>query len=72
MHATVMTADGRLVRIVLFHTEVHSEQDYECQPVNQLTLAEVQKLAKALGQSSAAAPVSRPSHGQRNARAVVA
>jgi hypothetical protein len=59
MYATVMTADGRLARIVLFRAEVRSEQDYECQPVDLFTFAEVQKLAKALCPPPATTPVCR-------------
>jgi hypothetical protein len=68
MNATVVTADGRLARLVLFRTEVLSEQDYECQPRNQLTLAEVQKLAKALGPPPATKPRSHPSREQPDTR----
>lgn len=63
MNATVVTADGRMARIVLFRTDVLSEQDYDCQPQNQLTLAEVQKLAKALGPPPVANSRAHPPRG---------
>jgi hypothetical protein len=64
MNATVMTADGRLARIVLFRTEVLSEQDYECRPINQLTFTEVQELAKALRPPSVTTPLMRRVEGR--------
>jgi hypothetical protein len=57
--ATVMTVDGRIATLMLFHNDVQSEQDYRCEPAKAFTLAEVQKLAKALCSPSAANPISR-------------
>jgi hypothetical protein len=57
---TVVTVDGRVARLVLFRPVVQSDEDYECEPANIFTLAEVQRIAKRLGSPPATAAVAEP------------